>query len=190
MKAHKSLSSIALVLATASVAAIGSIGCHKSSETEAREAAEAAQKAEAKSEHALREVERNDSTPREAAKALDESRKADEKAVSEAEDVVEAVVRERRQLAAVLTKEIEWVDNRISTMARDAQSATGAVRDEKQRDVDLVKAWRERLQNDLDAVRAADPGTDWSQLKAKIQADLDESRPVQVPRSWEKPYGI
>lgn len=193
MKASKSLSSIAsigLVVATASVATMGAVGCHKSSETEAREAALAAQKAEAKSEHALREVERNDSTPREAANALDESRKADEKAVSEAEDVVEAVVRERRQLSAVLTKEIEWVDNRIGTMARDAQSAAGAVRDEKLRDVDIVKAWRDRLQADLDAVRAADPGTDWSQLKSKIQADLDESRPVQVPHSWEKPYGI
>lgn len=190
MKAPNTLRSIGLVLATASAVAIGTVGCHKSSETEAREAALAAQKAEAKSEHALREVERNDSTPREAANALDESRKADDKAVAEAEDVVEAVVRERRQLSAVLTKELEWVDNRIVTMARDAQSANGAVRDEKLRDVDTVKAWRNRLQADLDAVGAAEPGTDWSQLKTKIQADLDESRPVQVPHSWEKPYGI
>lgn len=188
MKPRKSLGSIAIVVASAS--ALGGIACHKSSETEAREAVVAAKKAEAKSEHALREVERSDSTAREAARAIDESRAADEKAVNEAEDVVEAVARERRQLAAVLTKELEWVDKRIVSMAHDALDAQGAVKDEKQRDVDTVKAWRDRLQADLDAVRAAEPGTDWTELKARIHQDLDEARPVQVPHSWEKPYGI
>lgn len=184
MQPRKSLGLVAVVLAALSASA----GCHKSSETEAREAAEAVKVAAQKSEHALREVERSGAG--ETSRAFDESRNAEEHALAEQQDVAEAVARERRQYTALLTKEIEWADKRVISMAHDALAAEGTVRDEKQRDVDTVRAWRDRLQADLDAARSPTTDQDWIQLKARIQADLDETRPVQVPRTWEKPYGI
>jgi len=173
-----------VVLAIAAATA----GCHKSSESEAQEAVKASAAAAAKSEHAQRELERNAG---EAAEALDESREATEKAAREHADVAEAVAREQAKMRALLTKELGWIDKRIGEMARDAASApAGKVKDEKQRDVDAAKAWRDRLQADLDAVSNPAPGTDWTQLKTRIERDLDENRPPSVPRSYEKQYGI
>src|SRR5205085_11858911 len=126
----------------------------------------------------------------EAGGALAESRHAIENAEGEQEDVALAVARERRQLASILSKEIEWIDKRIVSMAQDAMKAQSPVRDEKMRDVETSRAWRERLQADLEAVRSPTPEQDWSTMKRRVEADLDEGRPVGLPRSWEKPYGI
>lgn len=155
--------SCAALLLTAGLA----LGCHKSAERESQEAAKAAAVANAHPSPAT----------------------ADE-AKDERADVTKAVERERGRYRELLTKEIGWVDRRAADMDRDAKLANGDVRAAKDADVNAVREWRERLKQDLDAVENPPAGTDWSVLKMRIQRDLDEDRPVAIPRTYEKSYGI
>ena len=176
---------VASVAASASLAA----ACDKTAETEAKEAAQASAVATEKAEHAQREAQRGDT--RAAEKALEESRAAAEKAEAEHDDVAEAVDRERTKLTTTLTKEIAWVDKRLVELGRDARTVPeGAVRDEKMRDVQLVTQWRDKLQLDLETLQNPPKDLDWTTLKARIQSDLDEHRPTQIPHPYEKQYGI
>jgi hypothetical protein len=174
-----------VVLATAASIA----GCHKSSETELTEAEHATRVAQEKAVHAQRELERGPGSAAE--RALEESREAAKEAREEHDEAADAAARERTKLGAVLTREIEWLDKRVGEMARDAMTvAPGAVRDEKLRDVDKARAWRDRLQADLEELRKEPAGAAWTTLKTRIERDLDEDRPLGIPRSFEKPYGI
>lgn len=109
------------------------------------------------------------------------------------EQAVEAVARERARYATLLTKEIAWIDRRIAMLEKDAASATGALRAEKDQDVATARTWSDRLREDLEAVehpKADTADADWSALKMRIDRDLDENRPVSIPRTFEKSYGI
>ncbi len=165
------------------------MGCHESSEAKAEKANEAARNAARKAERAAHDVER--SSAAEAARSLEESRRATDEAVRARDDLAEAIDRERTALGSVLSREIEWVDDRISSMARDALAAdASAVRDEKERDLAAVRAWRERLARDLDDVTSPPANAEWSALKQRVESDLYADRPVGLPHAWEKPYGI
>jgi UPF0755 protein len=174
---------VALATCVASVAA-----CHKSSEHEAEEAAKAAAVAAEKEQRAFKELERGETS--EAARALVESQKAKEKAAAEQADVAEATRREQDRYRALLTKEIAWIDRRVAQMSRDAVNATGEVRAEKEADVASAREWRDRLSRDLDAIDHPPAGTEWPAIKTRIERNLDEDRPLSIPRSFEKSYGI
>jgi hypothetical protein len=98
--------------------------------------------------------------------------------------------KEQERYRALLTKEIDWADRRITALASDLTILQGAARADKERDVDMAKAWRQRLQEDLDAIDRPPPGAGWPTVKARIERDLNEDRPPSMPRFFEKPYGI
>lgn len=181
--------SIRLLACTASVAiAMASVACHKSSEQKAEEAAKAAAEKDAKDEKARRELERGSSGS--AARAMVEAQEADEKAATAKAEVTEAVRREQDRYRALLTKEIEWLDRRVADLERVATGEQGSVRTQKEHDIVAVREWRERLKHDLAAVDHPPAGMDWSDVKKRVDLDLDENRPPSIPRSYEKPYGI
>ena len=166
MKPAKPAKSRIVVLAIS----LAVVGCHKSSERESDEAAKAS-----------------------AVAATQRTPAASERAAKEQADVATAIERERHRYHELLTKEIAWVDRRVTVMQADARRAENAASGEravKDADVNVARQWRERLKQDLDAVDHLAPGADWSVVKMRIDRDLDEDRPVAIPRTYEKPYGI
>ena len=90
----------------------------------------------------------------------------------------------------LLSKELTWADRRIEDLSKSDESLTGNARAVADRDLDAARTWRQRLQDDLDAIDHPPPGTDWPTLEARIKRDLDEARPPSMPKMYEKPYGI
>ncbi|MEA2752782.1 MAG: hypothetical protein QOI41_6925 [Myxococcales bacterium] len=99
-------------------------------------------------------------------------------------------VKEQERYRALLTKEVDWADRRIRALASDLTLLQGKARTEKEQDIEMGRAWRQRLQEDLDAIDRPPPGVDWPALKARIERDLNQDRPPSMPRFFEKPYGI
>jgi len=99
-------------------------------------------------------------------------------------------VKERDRFRVLLTKEVAWADRRIADVSKSAASLEGNARSATDRDLEAARAWRQRLQEDLDAIDRPPPGMDWPALEKRIQRDLDEDRPSSMPRMYEKPYGI
>jgi hypothetical protein len=99
-------------------------------------------------------------------------------------------VKEHDRFRVLLTKELAWADRRIADVSESAASLEGNARSATDRDVESARAWRQRLQEDLDSIERPPPGMDWSTLKKRIQRDLNEDRPPSMPRMYEKPYGI
>jgi len=104
-------------------------------------------------------------------------------------DVAEAIAHERSQVRRVLTREIRWIDKQVATLKSEADSARGAQRDERLRDVDMAREWQTRLKQDLEAIdRVSDKV--WPALRDHIDRDLEEEHPASIPRSFDKAYEI
>jgi hypothetical protein len=180
--------SIVLLAIAAPMVGWSTVGCQKSSETEAAEAAQAVAIKQYREQQAFKELERGDAPL--AARLLVESQEADEHAAREQRDVSDAVLRERRRLHALLTKEMAWTNRWIADTERVALSADGDARTTKERDANAARDWRGRLEQDLEAVDYPPPDADWRALKKRIEHDLEKMRPASVPPSYETPYGI
>jgi hypothetical protein len=177
-----------LACAAGVVVAMVSAACHKSSEQKAEEAAQATAVKETKEEKARRELERGNSPS--AARAMVEAQEADEKAAAAQTEVTDAVRHEQDRYRALLTKEVQWLDRRIADLERVATEEQGSLRTEKEHDIVAAHDWRERLKQDLTAIDHPPAGMEWTDVKKRVDLDLDENRPPSIPKSYEKPYGI
>ena len=101
-----------------------------------------------------------------------------------------ATVKREDRFRVLLSKELTWADRRIEDLSKSDETLTGNARAVADRDLDAARTWRQRLQDDLDAIDHPPPGTDWPTLEARIKRDLDEARPPSMPKMYEKPYGI
>ena len=179
---------ISLVVVAVAMVATSFAACHKSSEQQAEEAAAATAVKELREERAIRELERGGSPA--ASRALAAAREAAERAARKDRDLAEAVRREQDRFRVLLTKELAWVDRRIVDLTKNAASLEGTARSATEGDIEEARAWRRRLQEDLDTIDQPPPGMDWSSVKTRIDRDLNEDRPPSMPRMYEKPYGI
>jgi hypothetical protein len=116
--------------------------------------------------------------------------RADETAEAKEAKAAKKETKERDRFRVLVTKEIAWADRRISALASDLALLQGSPRSDKERDIETARAWRQRLQGDLDALDPALPALDWPALKTRIERDLDVDRPPSMPRLYEKAYGI
>lgn len=170
---------LALLLAAA--------GCHKPQTTKAIEEHPVA-------EHRLLEtpdeVERGASPAAGTAPStVDERAATTEELREERAEIAEAVARERAAYKKMLVREIDLVDRRLHELKSDAMRATGGAREAKDVALAAARAFRTSLKNDLDAIeRTAEE--DWPAMRERIEHDLDEGRPAEVPRSFEKSYAI
>ena len=73
-------------------------------------------------------------------------------------------------------------DRRIGALASDAALLQGSPRSDKERDIETARAWRQRLQGDLEALDPAVPGLDWPALKTRVERNLDVDQPSSMPR--------
>ena len=169
-------------------AAFAAGGCHKSAETEAAEAKQAASARIQKEQKAYCELQHGSSEA--ATEALIESQDANERAAREQRDVEVAIERERDRYSTLLRKEISWIERRANELEKDAKTAKGALKVEKDEDIAAARTWADRLREDLEDVEHLTPDADWSSVKTRIDSDLDENRPVSIPRTFEKSYGI
>ena len=101
-----------------------------------------------------------------------------------------SAVKKEDRFRVLLSKELTWADRRIEGLTKSEELLEGNARAVAERDLDAARAWRQRLQDDLDAIDHPPPGTDWPTLEARIKRDLDEARPPSMPKMYEKPYGI
>ena len=99
-------------------------------------------------------------------------------------------VKQQDRFRVLLRKELVWADRRIDDVSKSAATLDGNARAVAERDLDAARAWRQRLQDDLDAIDRPPPGMDWPALEKRIKRDLDEDRPPSMPKMYEKPYGI
>jgi hypothetical protein len=180
--------SVVVVVVAVAMVATSVAACHKSSEQQAEEAAAATAVKEVREERAIRELERGGSPA--ASRAFAAAREAAERAATKDRDVVEAVTREQDRFRVLVTKELAWVDRRIIDVTKNAPSLEGTARTATEGDLEEARAWRQRLQEDLDSIDHPPAGMDWSSVKTRIDHDLNEDRPPSMPRMYEKPYGI
>ena len=92
------------------------------------------------------------------------------------------MTKERDRFRILVTKEIAWADRRIGALASDAALLQGSPRSDKERDIETARAWRQRLQGDLEALDPAVPGLDWPALKTRVERNLDVDQPSSMPR--------
>lgn len=139
-----------------------------------------------RSPRVAREMEHEEVSWRRVVEDMDRAAEAAER---QHDELVAAVGRERGQYRRLLSKDLAWVDQKVAELEQDAARAEPASRDGKQRDVAAARAWRATLDADLRAIDGADED-DWTSLKDRIERDLDDNRPLVIPRSYEKSYGI
>jgi hypothetical protein len=67
--------------------------------------------------------------------------------------------------------------------------ASGGAKEAKDIALAAARSFRAQLRKDLDEIeRTAEE--EWPALRERIEHDLDEGRPAEVPRSFEKSYAI
>lgn len=109
---------------------------------------------------------------------------------SSEERAAATAVKEQDRYRVLLGKELVWADRRIDDVSKNAATLDGNARAVAERDLDAARAWRQRLQDDRDAIDRPPAGMDWPALEKRIKRDLDEDRPPSMPKMYEKPYGI
>ena len=99
-------------------------------------------------------------------------------------------VKREDRFRVLLSKELTWADRRIDDLTKSEESLDGNARAVAERDLDAARVWRQRLQDDLEAIDHPPAGMDWPTLETRIKRDLNEARPPSMPRMYEVPYGI
>jgi hypothetical protein len=124
-----------------------------------------------------------------AERAVEEQAAVTDEVREERAQAAEAVARERLAYKRVLVRELELVDRRLSELKTDAMRASGDARNAKDVAVTAARGFRVQLKKDLDDIERTDED-EWPALRERIEHDLDEGRPPQVPRSFEKSFAI
>lgn len=143
-------------------------------------------------EHRVREAgheTEHGPSPASLERLLEEQAAATDELREQRAELAEAIAREREVYKGVLAKEIALVQRRVRELESEAMRATGGAREAKSAAVAAAKRFRQRLEKDLDEIERTGED-DWPALRDRIDRDLEEERPVAVPRAYEKSFAI